>query len=496
MGSSIDNSAFSIQHSALKSTIAAIATANAPGGIGIVRVSGPAAFAIAEKLFAPKHALDWSNVSGYTMAYGEVVAPPASCGGTPLLHPNESTIRRGPRASEGGIDEAICLFFRGPESYTGEDVVEFQCHGGPLLLQQVLQAALDAGARMAGPGEFTRRAWLNGRIRLNQAEAVTRLITAQSQQALRAAHAALGGALTEQIEGIRDGLIALAAHIGAWMDYPEEDISPLRDCEAEVVLKEAEAALTELIERSQGARAVLEGVSAALAGRPNVGKSSLLNRLAGYERAIVTALPGTTRDTVTETVRLGNLTLQLTDTAGLRYTEHPVEQAGVERSLAAMRRADLVLVVVDAVEGIGPEDKEILAGCDVERTIVVVNKIDLIPTGLRPPPSAEEGFGYVVHTSAVTGEGLDDLAQAAQAICRTAGFAPGEAMLATQRQAQCAVDALAAVREALAALYDGFAPDALSVCLEDAVQALFALTGERAGEAIVDEVFRAFCVGK
>ena len=453
-------------------TIAAIATANAPGGIGIVRMSGPAAFSITKAIFRPKKTLDWSHLNGYRMSYGWVGAS-GRAGNEPFQE----------------IDEAICLLFCGPGSYTGEDVAELQCHGGPLLLQRVLQAALGAGARMAEPGEFTRRAWLNGRIRLNQAEAVMRLVTAQSEQALRAAHAGLGGALAGQIERIRDSLIALAAHIGAWMDYPEEDISPLRDCEAEDVLRGAEKALTELIERSQGARAVLEGVSAALIGRPNVGKSSLLNCLAGYERAIVTELPGTTRDTVTETVRLGNLTLRLTDTAGLRDTEHPVEKAGVERSLAAMKGADLVLVVVDASEGFLEEDWALLKQCDMERTIVVVNKVDL------GCPEAVS-YQHVVYTSAVTGEGLEELARAAETICQTAGFEPGEAMLSTQRQAQCAGEALAAVREALAALEQGFAPDAVSVCLEDAVQALFSLTGERAGDAVVDEVFRAFCVGK
>jgi tRNA modification GTPase len=448
----------------LTGAIAAIATGGAPGGIGIVRVRGPAAFSIAKEIFRPKNRLDWESVKGYRMAYGEVE----------------------------GIDEAICLLFRGPGSYTGEDVAEFQCHGGPLLLRQVLRAALDAGARMAGPGEFTRRAWLNGRIKLSQAEAVMRLITAQSEQGLRAAHAGLGGALEERIGHIRGGLVALAAHIAAWMDYPEEDILPLRGGEAQGVLGEAEAALAGLIERSGGAQAVLEGVSAALIGRPNVGKSSLLNRLAGYERAIVAELPGTTRDTVTETVQLGNLTLRLTDTAGLRDTGHPVEKAGVERSLAAMRGADLVLAVLDAAEGVTGEDRALLDQCDLGRTIVVVNKIDLIASG-RPEAIP---CNYVVHTSAVTGEGLDELSRAAESICRTAGFAPGEAMLATQRQAQCASDARAAVREALAALEAGFAPDAVSVCLEDAVQALFALTGERAGDAVADEVFRGFCVGK
>jgi len=453
-------------------TIAAIATANAPGGIGIVRVSGPEAFGIARRVFRPKNRLDWEGVRGYRMAYGII------------------GIERDSGLEE--IDEAVCLFFRGPGSYTGEDVAEFQCHGGPLLLQEVLQAALDAGARMAGPGEFTRRAWLHGRIGLSQAEAVMRLINAQSEQALRAAHGALGGALAARIAGVREGLIALAAHIGAWTDYPEEDIDPLRDGEAETVLKEAEGALAGLIERSKGAQAVLEGVSAALVGRPNVGKSSLLNRMAGYERAIVTALPGTTRDTVTETVRLGNLTLRLTDTAGLRETEHPVEKAGVERSVAAMRGADLVLAVLDASEGVTAEDEALLAQCDPDRTIVVWNKVDLVDS----PRRYAQGNWRAVHTSAVTGDGLDDLARAAEGICQTAGFVPGEAMLATQRQAQCAVEAQAALREALCALAQGFAPDAVSVCLEDAVQALFSLTGERAGDAVVEEVFRAFCVGK
>jgi len=461
-------------------TIAAIATGSAPGGVGIVRVSGAGAFGIAEKIFRPKKkGLDWGNIRGYTMAYGEVA----------------------------GIDEAICLLFRGPGSYTGEDVAELQCHGGPLLLGQVLQAALDAGARMAGPGEFTRRAWLSGRIGLNQAEAVTRLVNAQSEQALRAAHGAMGGALSERIAGVRGRLTALAAHIAAWADYPEEDIEPLRDCEAEAVLREAEEALAGLIEGSRGARAVLEGVSAALVGRPNVGKSSLLNRMAGFERAIVTAMPGTTRDTVTETVRLGNLTLRLTDTAGMRETEHPVERAGVERSVAAMKGADLILVVVDAVEGVTHEDEGLLKECDKERTILIYNKIDChwLPPGLRAIPPHGGGQGglggdgcvkHIVYTSALTGEGMEELARAAEEICRTAGFAPGEAMLTTQRQAQCAAEALEAVREGLRAVEEGFAPDAVSVCVEDAVQALLALTGERASDAVVEEVFKGFCVGK
>lgn len=456
-------------------TIAAIATANAPGGIGIVRVSGPEAFGIAQRVFRPKHRLDWSSITGYHMAYGTV-----------------GTADDAGRFEE--IDEGICLLFRGPKSYTGEDVAELQCHGGPLLLQRVLQSVLDAGCRLAAPGEFTRRAWLGGRIDLTQAEAVMRLIHAQSEQSLRAAHGAMGSALAQRIADVRGSLITLAAHISAWTDYPEEDVIPLHDAETLAVLQVAEHDLSALLSQSKGAQAVLDGVTAALAGRPNVGKSSLLNRLAGYERAIVTDLPGTTRDTVTETIRLGNLTLRLTDTAGLRDTDHPVEQAGVARSVAAMQEADLVLAVLDATQPIGPEEADLLAKCDPERTILVFNKMDRLQNAAAPtPPPA---FSYIVHTSAKTGEGLEQLASTAETLCQTAGFMPGEAMLATQRQTQCAAEAHAAVVHASAAVVQGFAPDAVSVCLEDAVQALFSLTGERASDAVVDEVFARFCVGK
>ncbi len=450
-------------------TIASIATASAPGGIGIVRVSGTQALSVARTVFRPLNAFDWDKVKGYTMLFGAV------------------------RSAEGEIDEAICLLFRGPKSYTGEDVAELHCHGGPYLLLRIQQAALDAGARLAEPGEFTRRAWLNGRIQLTQAEAVMRLIYAQSEQALRAAHGAMGGALIQKIAAVRGDLIALAAHISAWTDYPEEDIPPVIGDEAEAVLRKAETELSQLLHRSKGAAAVLEGVSAALVGRPNVGKSALLNRMAGYDRAIVADIPGTTRDTVTESVQLGNLTLRLTDTAGIRDTEHPVEKAGVLRSVAALRGADLVFAILDASQATTQEDANLLEQCDPARTIIVRNKID-------KPRSADcrvpERFCHTVEVSALTGAGMEALAREAEQLCETAGFTSDEALLATQRQAQCAADALAAVKSALSALLAGYAPDAVSVCLEDAVQALFSLTGERAADAVVDEVFASFCVGK
>jgi len=443
-------------------TIAAIATAQGPGGIGIVRVSGPGAVSIAQRLFRPAAPPDWQRLRGYSMLYGTL----------------------------DDIDEAICLVFRAPHSYTGEDVVEFQCHGGFLVLRRALEAVLNAGALPAGPGEFTRRAYFNGRIDLAKAEAIMQLVAAQSEQALRAAHAAMGGALSQGIEKTRSALVALAAHLGAWLDYPEEDIEALRDGDLEQVLREAAQSLQDLLGRARSDQAVISGVSAALLGRPNVGKSSLMNRLVGYDRSIVTEFPGTTRDTVSETVQLGNLTLRLTDTAGLRATQSPIERAGVDRAVEAMGQADLLLAVFDVSQSPVPEDQALLAQCDPARTLLLRNKIDL---GIAWPPPP----GYTsVDVSALTGQGLDALAPAAERLLGAADFSPGEAILANRRQADCAAAALAAIEEALAAHAQGFPLDAVAVCLEDAIQSLFALTGERASDAVVDEVFAGFCVGK
>lgn len=443
-------------------TIAASATPQGPGGIGIVRVSGPAALPIAERLFRAANPPDWSRLRGYNMLYGELA----------------------------GIDESICLVFRSPRSYTGEDVVEFQCHGGLLVLRSALQAVLDAGARPAEPGEFTRRAYLNGRMDLTKAEAVMQLVTAQSDQALRAARAAMGGALGGCIAQTRGALVALAAHLSAWIDYPEEDIEALRGDEIERVLRDAASSLQSLLRRARADQTVIAGVPAALLGRPNVGKSSLMNRLVGYSRSIVTDIPGTTRDTVSETVRLGNLTLHLTDTAGLRDTQSPIERAGVDRALEAMQQADLLLAVFDVSRPLGPEDRALLRQCEPARTLLIRNKMDL---GIAWPAPPEYRCADV---SALTGQGLDGLAPAAEALLGATEFSPGEAILANRRQSDCAAAAHAAIEEALAALAQGFPLDAIAVCVEDAIQALFALTGERAADAVVDEVFASFCVGK
>ncbi|MDR0530462.1 MAG: tRNA uridine-5-carboxymethylaminomethyl(34) synthesis GTPase MnmE [Oscillospiraceae bacterium] len=449
-------------------TIAAIATAHGPGGVGVVRMSGPAAIIIADQLFFAKNNSNLSQLRGYTMTYG--------------------TIHSLPSAGKRRLDEAICLVFRAPHSYTGEDVVEFQCHGGAQVLRQVLQAVLDAGARPAEPGEFTRRAYLNGRIDLAKAEAVMQLVTAQSGQAARAAASAMGGALSRAIEEIRQSLIPLVARIAAWVDYPEEEFDDPQQDQIAAVLAESAVRLSELLRRSAADQAVLFGLDTAIIGPPNAGKSSLMNLLAGYDRSIVTELPGTTRDTVTETVQLGNVTLRLVDTAGLRDTDHPIERIGVARSKTALANADLLFAVFDATQ---PPDLSLLAPCDPARTIVIFNKIDLLPS--TPPPLPD---WKTVSMSAREGVGLEALTAAVESLYQTANFSPDEAILANRRQAQAAQIALAALQEASFALAEGYALDAVSVCMEDAIQALYQLTGERASEHIVDEVFRNFCVGK
>ena len=462
----------------MNQTIAAIATSQSPGGIGIVRVSGPAAIIIAKSLFRPKKPLDWSALQRYHMAYG-------------MLHEFQSSPNEGENTTKNpikwnSIDECILLIFPSPHSYTGEHVVEFQCHGGPAILRRALNAVFAAGARPAEPGEFTRRAYLNGRIDLAKAEAVMQLVSATSEQAARAAAAAMGGALSRRIETIRARLTTLAAHIAAWVDYPEDDIPALAPDQLTTTLQAAATDLQTLLRNAPRDQLMLSGVNTVLLGKPNVGKSSLMNLLAGYERSIVTKIPGTTRDTVTETVNLGTLQLRLTDTAGIHETADAIEAAGVERSRVALAQAELLLVVTDASVPLAEEDHAILAACDPTRTILIRNKCDVDVVWKSP-----EQFP-AVDMSALTGHGLEELASAIESILDAASFSPHEAILANRRQTDCAAAALAAIEEALVA----FSLDAISVCLEDAIQALYALTGERAADSIIDEVFASFCVGK
>ncbi len=455
----------------MEKTIAAVSTGAAPGGIGIVRISGPDARIIADRVFRGKSGKTVDRMQGYTAQLGGVYT------------------------SEGEkLDDVIALVFAGPKSYTGEDVVELSCHGGLYLTNRILREVLDAGAVPAAPGEFTRRAFLNGKMDLAQAESVMQLIGAGGEQAARAAEAAGSGVLSKRIKAIRDGLAALAAHLAAWADFPEEDVPVVEERELRAGLRQAEDSLSQLLATFDQGRACREGVETVIAGRPNAGKSTLMNLLAGRRRSIVTEYAGTTRDVVEETVLLAGVPLRLADTAGLRDAADPVEAIGVAAAREKLRSAQLIFAVFDGSQPLSDEEKAWLAELDPARTVAVVNKADL-PQILDEQP-VREHFPYTVVLSAETGEGLALLEKHVAAILDTEKFRPLDGALVTERQRDDVKRALEAVREGAQALDAGLTLDAVTVCVEDALNALYALTGENVSEEVVDRVFENFCVGK
>ena len=461
--------------------IAAIATPPVPSAIGIVRVSGEGAIEAASAVFRAASGRPLAACESRRLVYGTLLGPD----GAP-------------------IDQVLATLSRAPHSYTGEDTAELQCHGSPAVLAMALEALFAQGVRQAGPGEFTKRAFLNGKLDLTQAEAVADLLEAETPAAVRQAAGQLSGALSRRVAALYDGLVDLMAHFHAVLDYPDEDIDPFRADTIREGLDAAHTGLEALLRTYDRGRYIAGGVPCVLIGRPNAGKSSLLNALVGYERAIVTDIPGTTRDTVEESVLYGGVLLRLIDTAGIRATEDPVEQLGVERSRRAIASAELVLAVVDGAVPEDPEEGSLLA--DVARCgvpwLLVFTKRDMagglrtagavFPAGEGPlaPPAA------VVSLSSVTGEGLEDLGNAVAALFPAGD--PGEAgsLLTDRRQEDAARRALDAVRRALEALETGMTPDAVLTDAEEALDALGELTGRTAKEEIVSRIFSRFCVGK
>mgnify|MGYP000815932508 CR=1 FL=1 len=392
------------------------------------------------------------------------------------------------------IDEAIALVFRAPKSYTGEDTVELSCHGGVYIVRQVLRAALDAGAQPAGPGEFTKRAFLNGRIDLAKAESVMSLISAQGEQAASAAFNTLEGRLSGRIESVAHSIINVCAHLSAWVDYPDEDIEELSTDELEKTFSAAQSELESLISGFENGKAVTQGVDTVIVGRPNVGKSTLMNLLSGCERSIVTDVPGTTRDIVEQTVRVGENLLRLADTAGIRDTDNKIESIGVELAKKRLSRAELVIAVFDGAQKLTDEDMEIIDFCSGRRSLAVVNKSDL--GFVCDTDYIKSRFGAYVELSAKTAQGGGELEKVLSDLLGTSNFDPSAAALTSERQRNCCVRALDSIKEARSALESGVTLDAVNVCADCAVDALLELTGERAGEAVVNEVFSQFCVGK
>ena len=456
-------------------TIAAIATGAGVSAIGVLRVSGPAAIAAAEAVFRPR---DGRPLSAH--------APRALVRGN-LLGPDGET-----------VDDCLAVFFPAPHSYTGERCVEFHCHGSPIVLRLGLQALFAQGARQAGPGEFTRQAFLNGKLDLTEAEAVMDLIDAESAAAAKNALSQLGGSLRRMVEGVRDGLVDIASRFYAVVDYPDEDIEDIHPREIEAALRTADETLTRLLASFQRGQVLRAGVPAAILGRPNAGKSSLLNALLGYDRAIVTDIPGTTRDTVEEKCVLGGVLLRLIDTAGLRETEDAVEKLGTERSRRAAEDAGLVLALIDGSQPVTPEDEAILRlAAGKERWLLLLTKSDLPQKAVLPRLSALPGTApaAVLSLSAKTGSGIPALETAVAEL-----FPQGEAetgsLLTNPRQADAVGRALDAVRRAEESLSLGLTPDVILTDAEEALSALGELTGATAREEIVSATFSRFCVGK
>ena len=452
-------------------TIAAVATPPGRGGIGIVRLSGPEAWEIAARLVRLRRALEAGRA---------VLAE--------VLDPKD--------AQAAAIDEAVVTAFAAPHSYTGEDVVEIAAHGSPVVLETLLRAALAAHARLAGPGEFTQRAFLNGRIDLTQAEAVQDLIAAQTLEQARMAAQQLGGALSRRVAPAKEDLVTLIALLEAGMDFAAgelDDVDVVSPEQVRTVLARVREAL-ERLERSyaQGHR-LREGASLALVGRPNVGKSSLFNRLLERERAIVTPLPGTTRDTVEEAMAVGGIPLRLIDTAGLRLAgESPADEAealGIARSHEALADADLVVVVLEATAGISKEEKELLQSLDGRPHIIVRNKSDLTDA-----TSVNEAGSLL--TSALTGEGLGDLRAAILRLLHAEGDAATGGALNSLRQQQAVKAALNSLAAADTANEDGIPHEFLLADLHGALRALDSLTGQTTSDDILNRIFSTFCIGK
>ena len=456
----------------MSQTIAAIATPPLPSAIGILRLSGDGAIEAAAAVFRPASGKSLAEYESRRLVYGTLLGPD----GAP-------------------IDQALATISRAPRSYTGEDTAEFQCHGSPAVLQLGLEALFAQGVRQAGPGEFTRRAFLNGKLDLTQAEAVADLIDAETPAAVRQAAGQLSGALGRRVGAIYDGLVDLMAHFHAVLDYPDEDIDPFRADTIRAGLEEARAGLSALLATYERGRYIAGGVPCVLVGRPNAGKSSLLNALVGYDRAIVTDVPGTTRDTVEARCKLGGVVLKLIDTAGLRDTEDAVERIGVARSRAALEEARLALLVVDGSEPLTAED---LAAMDeaekAPRVLCLVNKSD------RPLAADVEAlrrrFPNLRVVSAATGAGLEELEGDIAALFPTGGAEAAGELLTNARQAEAARRALAGVERAGESLAAGITPDALLTDVEEALSALGELTGASVREDVTARIFQRFCVGK
>lgn len=450
-------------------TIAAIATPLAEGGISVIRISGDKAFEIAEKIFKPVSGKPVSEMKGYTAAYGEIVD------------------------GEKKLDDGVLLVYCAPHSYTGEDVAEISCHGGLFITKRVLSACYSAGAEAAQAGEFTKRALLNGKMSLTQAEAVADIISAQNEQYLLCSKAQREGALYRRARKISEKILSLTTLIQAWIDYPDEMEDDFDGNLETKKLSEVYDELGRLLESYDSGQLMRDGVPCAIVGRPNVGKSTLMNLLSGRERSIVTDIEGTTRDIVEETVMLGNIMLRLADCAGIRDTDDLVESIGVERMLDKLDEASLIFAVFDGSRELSPDDERLMERLRGKECICIVNKSDL--TKVIDETKLSD-FGTLINISAKNPDSVFEIEKAVSEKTGLEKLDLSSGFIANERQRTCIKSAREYIAEAITGLNSGITLDAVGIMCENALERLYELSGENASEAVIDEVFKRFCVGK
>lgn len=455
------------------STICAIATPAAVGGISVIRISGENAAEIAAKVFSPVSGRNAAELEGYRAAYGKI--------------------------HDGGeqLDDGVLLMFRAPHSYTGEDTAEISCHGGLYVTQRVMTACIKAGAVPAAAGEFTKRALLNGKLSLTQAEAVADIISAQGEQILSCSNSQREGALYRRAEQIADMIMEMSAQISAWIDYPEDDTPIVTEDWLTERLEAVRSEFTQLLDGYDTGRMLREGISCAIVGKPNAGKSTLMNLLAGHRRSIVSDIAGTTRDIVEETVSLGDAVLKIADCAGIRETNDEIEKIGVEIMRNRLADSDLVLAVFDGSRELSDEDKELLSLLSGKRVICIINKSDL-PQRISADDirELEARLGKPVCISAKNDGTPKALAEEVRSRLQLDRLDARAGFLANERQRACVISAANSVDEALGAVRAGFTPDAVGVMLEQALNSVYELSGKSASDEVIAEVFKRFCVGK
>ncbi len=457
-------------------TIAAISTPQGVGGIGVIRISGSNSLSVADKIFVPYSmkkdgVKSLSDMKGYTAKYGKITD------------------------SGEFIDDAVVLVFRAPHSYTGEDVVEISCHGGMYITRRVLRLVLENGALPAEPGEFTKRAFLNGKMDLSQAEAVMDLISAKGERANKIAFSMREGSSGKKIGKIKEILLDILARLSVWSDYPEDgDIPQIDSKMLKKSLFEVKSQISDMIKGYDACKILKEGVKTAIIGRPNVGKSTLMNCLSGHEKSIVTNIPGTTRDVIEESVMLGDIPLLLIDTAGIRETDDIIEKIGVKKSREYMDISDITLLVLDSSSALSDEDRNLLKSCDKSKTIIILNKCDL-----KKMIDTNELLTFsdkIVELSAINGSGTEKLKEIIENMIGISEIEPSDVVISSERQLNSLKKVKEIIEKSIEETNFGMTLDAITVLLQDAMEILMNFTGENASEEIVNRVFEKFCVGK